>query len=84
MTNRAGLGAVNLTHLGPLVLEPEHVRRARLLPLRAGLALPLLLPALVLCILVFLQQRLDEGQALQKKSYQITNQSDEFERDERS
>jgi hypothetical protein len=76
--NRADLGGGE-SHLGPLIFEPEHVRRARLLPLGAGLALPLLLLSLVVCVLVFLQQRLDEGEALQKKSYHhVSNRSDEF------
>jgi len=50
-----------------LVLDPENIRRAGLLPLRAGLALALLLLALVVRVLLLVKQRLDERKALQEK-----------------
>jgi len=52
-----------------LVLDPENIRRAGLLPLRAGLALPLLLLALVVSVLLLLKQRLDERKALQENQF---------------
>jgi hypothetical protein len=53
-----------------LVLHPKNIGRAGLLPLQAGLALPLLLLALVVSVLLLLKQRLDERKALQEKSNQ--------------
>jgi len=50
-----------------LVLDPENIRRAGLLPLQAGLALALLLLALVVRVLLLVKQRLDERKALQEK-----------------